>query len=251
MSELKVIRGSGATSCLMVRLSDWFEYWHREGTPPDTIDSSEQFSRYRDVDGEDVTKTIFNEYIKPENPKNLTDFHHEWQYKWYNEIPLAEIGEAFNIVNPFSQLIVNKAKEISDMIGERTVVLYRGNDKSYEIFRTPYFCMQDIAKEIKEHRFFVQTDEIEFYEFWKENFPDTIAHDKLPRIHKNPDTFYIAPKGERMEFLINFFASLLAISKAKKVIMTTGNIGLTVALLRGKSEGIWQFHGNHRLGRKL
>jgi hypothetical protein len=252
MNTLKVIRGSGLTSCLMVRLSDWYDYWHKNGSPPDEIDSSEQFGRYADVYGQDVSKVYLKEYHNPgEQTLKLIDFYHDWQYKWYNEMPLAEISAAMAVVNPFSDAIIAKSEEIATLIGDRTVVLYRGNDKAYEIFRTPYFCMETIAKEIGETSFFVQTDENEFYDFWKQMFPDTVCYAALPRINKDPDRFYLPEEGTREEFTVNFFGALLAISKANKIIMTTGNVGLTVAILRGRSEGIIQYHGTHRIHRKL
>jgi len=247
---MKVTRGSGLTSCLMVRFSDFFQYWNNNNQMPDTIDSSAQFSRYRDSENQDISKIIFKPYVKPTDIK-LSDFYHEWQYKWYNEMDLGELSKAYWAVNPFSDIIINKANEISQIIGDRTVVLYRGNDKAFEIFRTPYFCMKELADQTKTSKFFVQTDEKEFYDYWVENFKDTVAFDALPRIPKNPDTFFIPEIGKRLEFTINFIATLMAISRASKIIMTTGNVGLTVALMRGRSEGIYQFHGTHRMGRRL
>src|ERR1051325_6763569 len=125
MSTLKVLRGSGLTSCLMVRLSDWYDYWHKNGTPPDKIDSSEQFGRYADVYGQDVSKVYLKPYVNPgEQSLKLIDFYHDWQYKWYNEMPLAEISAAMAVVNPFSDAICARAEEIGQFIGDRTVVLY-------------------------------------------------------------------------------------------------------------------------------
>ena len=257
MEEKKILtvkRGSGITSCLMVRLSDYVDFWHKEEGKclPDEIDSSAQWSRYRDEDNQDVSKIIFRDYKKPERNLRLIDFHHEHQYKWYNEMPLKELSEIFKICCPFSDLIVERARQIREMIGDRTVIMYRGNDKAFEIFRTPYYCMEELAKEVNStNGYFVQTDEIEFFDFWKSIHPDTISYDNLPRIHKNPDSFFIPDKGNRIQFVVDFISALLAISSAKNIVMTTGNIGLTVALMRGKGEGIWQFHGNYRIGRKL
>jgi hypothetical protein len=247
---MKVTRGSGITSCLMVRFSDFFQYWNNNNAMPETIDSTEQFSRYRDVDTQDISTLIFKPYVKQEHIK-ISDFYHEWQYKWYNEMPLGELSEAYKVINPFSDEIVNRAAEIRQMIGDRTVILYRGNDKAFEIFRTPYFCMHEMGIETKTSSFFVQTDEIEFYDYWKQNFNDSIWYEKLPQIHKNPDAFFIPEKGQRIEFTLNFIATLLAISTANKIVMTTGNVGLTVALMRGTTNGVWQFHGTHRMGRRL
>jgi hypothetical protein len=251
--ELKVMRGSGLTSCLMVRLSDWHEYYHCHGYPPDVIDGSQQYSYYRDTEGQNVSALLFEPYVPVEFKwmQGLTEFHHEWQYKWYDQMPLNALRDTNEVVNPFSKEIQLRVQQFTELIGDRTVVMYRGNDKCYEILRTPYHVIKDMAEETRSNKYFVMTDEIEFFEFFQNNFEDVITTVKNPMIHCNPNKFYYPPPGQRIEFAMDFYALLTAISKAKKVIMTTGNIGLTVAILRGHTEGLWQNHGGLKLWRKL
>lgn len=251
---LKIMRGSGLTSCLMVRLSDWHEYYHNHGAPPDEIDGSHQFSYYRDKDDQDVSAEIFAAYIKKEFRwmDGLTEFYHDWQYKWYDEIPLHALHNTNECVNPFQDYIISRARQIRRDIGDRTVVMYRGNDKCYEILRTPYQNMIDMANDsYSKEGYYVMTDENEFYDLFISNFNDTICNTNLPRIDCNPNKFYYPEQGKRVEFAMEFYATLLAMSSANKILMTTGNVGLTVAILRGTCLGIWQQHGNHKIWRRL
>jgi hypothetical protein len=111
--------------------------------------------------------------------------------------------------------------------------------------------MKDMADDSRSEKYFVMTDENEFYDFFKEHFPDTITNPNLPRIDCNPNKFYYPSEGHRVKFAIEFYATLQAMSAAPKVLMTTGNVGLTVAILRGNCLGVWQNHGGQKLWRKL
>ena len=260
MEVLKVTGGTGLTSCLNVRLHEFLKWMREKKTTPDIIDSNGQFSIYRDVLGQDISdKLVYYDTNRwtPDSPENKylqnISYDHGWQYGFFDtwDTPLIEVSFANSICNAISKEVGDIAYNISKLIGDRTCVLYRGNDKGMEIPRLPYDVMIDMAIDTGEKSFFVQTDEQEFADYFKERFPDTVTWDEIPRIHKNPDGNVMPPVGKRVQFAINFNAVLYAMGKAKKVIVTTGNTGEFVCLYRGNTNNVWQAHGFERKWRKL
>lgn len=235
--------GSGLTSCLSVRLDNVIAYRNKFGEFPLEIDSSKQFLRYSDEDRQDVSAYILKQY-EPNNDLPKFNFYHDLQFEWYDAIGLPEITEIANNICPLSEVVLEKAENMKEIMEDRTAILYRGNDKGLEITRTPYQAMEMLAQESGAERFIVQTDEEEFYQYFKERFPDTICFDEIPRINKNPDSYVMPEKGNKVQFAINFLAALKAISSAPNLITNTGNTGLWAAIFRGKKENIFQWKVN-------
>jgi hypothetical protein len=236
---LKVEGGTGLTSCLTVRLA-WAA--HYQGI----LDSSTQFWMYRDEENQDVSKELLADYIGKHKP---FDFNFDDQYRYYDDKEIKNLYKIANDVCKLSDTVYHKSCESSVLLGDRTAVLYRGNDKALETPATDYDWMFRMAKESGSDSFYVQTDEIEFYEQFKQNFPDTVRWEEIPMINKDLTKFVLPPLGERLQFAINFLASLLSMSQAKKVITTTGNTGLWLALYREDTENFWQansFQGSFR-----
>jgi hypothetical protein len=251
---MEIQGGVGVTSCMMVRLDNVIRYYNEYETNfPDTINSTNQFSMYKDFSGDDVSSWLFSKYEKPDFKiiEPLIHFNHGWQYGWLDEVHIEELCKINSAINPLSYRVMQISEEISGIIKDRTCVLYRGNDKSCEVARTPYESMISIAKESGATSFFVQTYENEFFQYFKDRFPDTICYDKIPRINKNPDSYVMVPVGQKKDFAVNFVAALHAISKSREIIMNSGNTGFMVGLFRGHHKGIWQYNGQHHTYRKL
>jgi hypothetical protein len=241
--ELNITGGTGLTSCLSVRLGEVARFINENNEFPSSICSAEQFKLYSDYEGENVSEKLMGEYI-PEVVPYEKDYNHGWQYGFADEINLDVLSKFAKIVCPPSELVLRKSNEYINILEDRTAILYRGNDKAFEIARTPYTAMEEMAKESNTDKFLVQTDEEEFYQYFKERFPNTICFEDIPRINKNPDSYVMPQVGEKVEFAINFFAALIAISKAPKLIINTGNTGHWATILRGYANGIYQWHGN-------
>ncbi len=250
MGTLNITGGTGLTSCLTVRLDETLKFMRVKGKMPELINSSQQFGIYRDTDNQDVSSELLGEY-KPGKKKSPVEFSRAWQFKWYNEIDIDTIGKLSKVICPLSQQVEDKAMAIRELIGDRIAILLRGNDKSYEIPRMPYDGMIQIAKDTGGSKFFIQTDEQDFYDYFKERFPDTIAFDEIPRIKKDPDAHVMPGKGKRVEFAVNFLAALKAMSDAEKLIITTGNTGLWTLLFRGNINNVWQYHGEFQKWQKI
>jgi len=248
--KLKVNGGTGLTSCLSVRLHCVTNYINENNSFPSEIDSSSQFLLYSDIEGEDVSSKLLGEYNVP-NIDYVKDYNHGWQYGFADEINIDVLSPYAMAVCPPSDAVLSKSNVYKNILQDRTAILYRGNDKSLEIARTPYTAMEEMAKHTGSERFLVQTDEEEFYQYFKERFPDTICYEDIPRINKNPDSYVMANTGQKVSFATNFMASLIAISSAPKLIINTGNTGHWATIFRGHVDGIYQWHGNRATWKKF
>lgn len=243
-NKLIVTSGTGVTSCLSVRLDNIANYLLNNEIDSFTIDSSSQFKQYQDFDNQDVANLIFKpvtEYSKPDY--EVVPFSHGWQYGFADELQLETLHKLANDYCELSNTIISKATDYSNILGNRTAILYRGNDKALEVQRTPYHSMQHMAELSGSTQFLVQTDEEDFYDWFKERFPDTICFPDIPRIRKDPDGYVSPPQGQRVKFAMNFLAALVAISKAPKLIINTGNTGLWTLIFRGTPVGVYQYNG--------
>lgn len=250
MQIIKPTGGGGVTSCLSVRLHDTIAYHREKGCWPDKIDSSRQFLFYQDVERQDISSVILGHYT-PHFSEPPVEFDHGWQFAWYDEIGLTKLAALAARICPMSDLVGNRSYTMMQKLGHRTAVLYRGNDKALDIPRTHYQAMIEMAIESQSTSFLVQTDEEDFYQFFKERFPDTICYPEIPRIRKDPDRFVMPEAGHRAEFCVNFLAALRAIAQADKLILNTGNTGIWTMLFRGHTNQVWQATGRNQQRRKL
>jgi hypothetical protein len=248
IKKLVVNEGDGSTSCLSVRLDNVVGFYKENGRLPDEICSRNQFKPYREYDDQDVSAFIFNHYEPKQAP--FVEFNHGNQYSWYDEINIPDLSKLANVVCPISSYIGDKSYNYMKEIGDRTAILYRGNDKILEIERTPYEIMEQMAIESGSTKFILQTDELEFHKWFIERFPDTIWYD-IPVIKNNSKYGSSLPKKNKLNTCIKFIASLRAIATAPKIIMNTGNIGLWTTIFRGNIENVWQYHPHYKKYRKL
>lgn len=239
---LKAGNCGGVLSCLSVRLDDFCEEYKSNDKILE-IDSSSQFEPYKDYSTQDVSKLLLDPY-NPNIKVPVSDFKHSWQFKNYKDINVEQLNKiAMNVCSPTDE-VRNKAKEIYNIIGNRCVVFYRGNDKAIEIGAIPYDDVVKKAKELNEKSFYVQTDEREFYNYFKRHFPDSITYAGLPMISKNGTTFSTGNENElKSEFAIKFLGAVYAISKARRMIICTGNTGLWSVIYRGHLNEVYQLSG--------
>ena len=250
MESVNPTTGTGLCSCLTVRLSDTCDYYRKNGTYPDEIDSRGQFTMYKDFDTCDVSRFLLSEYEK--DPElSYVPFNCGWQYGWADDIQIDKLSEMAYTICHVSQRVGDKAYDMSKRLADRTAVLYRGNDKSKEIPTAEYEMFFQMAMDTGSKKFLVQTDEREFYHAFKKEFPDTICFHELPMINKNVDSYVLPPKGQRVEFAVNFIAALKCIGQAKKIILATGNTSLWAILFRGNHNNVWQFNGNLNTWKKI
>jgi hypothetical protein len=232
-------------------LHHFTKYVNEHKQLPDIIDSTEQFTLYKDGPDDMPVLMILEPYVNDGNMNYVEGYNHGWQYGWADEIEIERLSDvAYRVCNP-SFHVRNKAEHYKNIMGDRTAVMYRGNDKALEITRTPYTAMEEMARDSGSDKFLVQTDEEEFYQYFKERFPDTICFEDIPRINKNPDSYVMPKKGHKTNFAVNFNAALMAIASAPIMIINSGNTGHWASIYRGKKEGIYQWHGNEGKWKKF
>jgi len=106
----------------------------------------------------------------PDNSLPDVYFKHSWQFKWYKKVDLVDLSKlAMGVCTP-SEAVLKKAAELAPLTEGRTAILYRGNDKQKEIRETPYEAIVAMAREPGILKFIVQTDEEEFYFYFKNIF---------------------------------------------------------------------------------
>lgn len=245
--DLIVKHGSGATSCLSVRLHDACHFFDKHKKWPYLIDSALQFDFFKLIPNQDLSELVFGHYVEPLE-SDYVNFDHGWQFGWYNELPIAELNVLASKVCKMSDRINARALKFIDQMQGRSGVLYRGNDKVTEVPLVSYDTMYEMGVESGSDKWFIQTDEIEFFEFWKSKFPDSLRIESIPMINKD-STKYVMPT-DRLSFLVDFIAALIALSKMDKLLITTGNTNLWTCIFRGNTHNVYQAWGGHE-GYKL
>lgn len=237
MTTLKVDHMGGITSCLSVGLHELAKYRGTHGHWPLRLDMSGSFYQYRDRPGQDIAAMLLAPSIPIVTAPPIV-FDHGHQYAEYADLTLAELrAVAMRYLRP-SGRVGGIAYEITKRIAGRTCVLYRGNDKSKEIARTPYQRMFDMAHDCGSASFAVQTDELEFFEQFKALFPDTIAVSDLPMIRRDDSKVIVGGSA----FAAKFLAVIWAMSQSRYLLTNTGNTALWCAIYRGNALGLWQYH---------
>lgn len=240
---------AGLTSCLSVRLAEAMSHRREHGHWPEEIDSRRQFEYYYDTDRRPIDHMLLAPYQPwPEAPDH--QYGHDWQWRWYDEIQLWDLAHIALSVCPPSDLVKARAADFCGRIQGRAAILYRGNDKIKEIARTPYEQMLLMAHATGAKKFVVQTDEREFFEAFKEYFPDTVTLG-LPMIPRDDGRYVMPLPALRPSFAVDFNAALVAIAQCQHLVLNTGNTAIWTMIYRGSTKNVWQYHPHHNLWRKL
>ncbi len=235
MASLKIIHGGGLTSCLTVILHE-VSKWHKmTGEWPDSIDASQSFITCKDSPSQDLSTLLLRPSSKQKGPH--IHFDHGQQYAHPKNLPIADLHELARSYAWPSQQVGDRAYNITKVRGNRTCVIYRGNDKATEIRPTPYAKMFDAAEQAG-GPYMLLTDEKEFFNAFMEHFPDTISAPGSMQIPSNQSKVITGNSS----FAVNFLATLYSFAGADKLVSTTGNTGLWPAIWRGTADGVVQVH---------
>jgi hypothetical protein len=241
--------GTGVTSVLSCRLHAAAAYHREHGKLPTEIDSREQFWLYRDTLEEDLSARLFA--AVPRVDVHRTGFDHGWCFGWCDTMDIPRLSPMAQAVCAPSREVIGIAQKFTDFIEHRTAVVYRGNDKVKDSPLVEYDALIEMAKDTGSKRFIVQTDELDFFEYFSERFPDTVRFGNFAMMRRNPDAYILPALGGRAQFATEFFAAIVALAKAPQLLIVTGNIGMWCALFRGHVDGVWQADGKEKSWRKL
>lgn len=241
---LKIDGGVGIFSCCTVRLESILEYFNQYHTTPITVDSSCQFSFYKENEDENISRDLFaqRDDLKIQwsgKPVKVTQSSDEQQFSNYQEL-------CFTTLTPFikkyfspSKLVANSVARLqasSKIDYENTCVIrFRGTDKEAETVQPRFEVILNKALEIQEKypliRFAVQTDDKEFRNF--------IFHSLGNSCFEVESTPWSGWDGNKD--CIDFYSSIFMLSQCRFIITTSGNGELWMMLFRGNSEGVFQY----------
>jgi hypothetical protein len=241
---LRIDGGVGIFSCCTVRLESILQYYNRYHATPKLLDCSAQFSFYKENDDEDISKDLFaqRDDISIEwngFPVSVTRSSVEQQFSNYREICYAELLPFIQKYFSPSQLITRAVRhlELSSKIDyENTCVIrYRGTDKADETVQPPFTEILRKALDLKSKqpnlRFAIQTDDAKFRSF----IFDALVDDCFT-VEKTTWSGWDGHKD-----YIDFYASIMLLSKCKYIITTSGNGELWMMLFRGNANGVYQY----------
>lgn len=257
-NNLVVAHDFGFFSCCTIRLRLIIDFFNQNGELP-IVDSSKQWSSYKDDPPiySDITHLLFNtKYSKLIKKKiefsslckgKIFEDEVEDQFSDYNLIN-------FNDVNPFIDMYFSPSDEIIENINFLKIkysidpkniisVLYRGNDKSNEVFVPSYDKFMKKIDESKDrlpsHKLLIQTDEEDFCNFVLSKYPDSIVINELERIKKsNTAIHFLTPIGKRFNLAKNFLSVMIIIGKTSNIITNIGNCGMWACLFRGNTNNV-------------
>lgn len=233
--------GTGLTSELSCRLHTVAAFHREHDRLPVVIDSRRQFWLYRDHVDQDVSARLFAPVVRTRVER--TDFNHGWCFAWCDQIGLENLSRMAQAVCAPSAEVADIAQKFTDFVENRTAVVYRGNDKVKDSPLVDYEAVVEMARDTGSSRFIVQTDELDFYEYFVARFPDTVKFGNFNMIRRNPEAYILPPLGKRAQFAVEFFAAVIALGRAPQLVIVTGNIGMWCALFRGSLDGLWQADG--------
>jgi hypothetical protein len=253
-NTLTVTHNAGFFSCCHVRLEKIIEFYNNYGHLPERIDGSKQFAYYKTdaMKERDTTSDYFlvkpvSEFLEVERNQaaNISFFKKELkdaaqnaeiQFSNYKHIDFESISPLFrHYFSPTPQImeVLNHLERKYRLnYSNLCTIYYRGTDKhletnlaSFEEFILKALQVKRLVPGIK---FLLETDSPEFRNLFLSKFSDSIyfseVENKNPFIHS-----------------IYLLASVIAMSKTKIVVCSSGNVSLWTALYRGSSNNIIQY----------
>jgi hypothetical protein len=241
---LKINSGVGMFSCCTARLQEILTYFNTNHTLPKIVDSREQFSRYKDHNGHDVSADLFSTSDQVQIywagvPIKITDFPNEEQFSIYKDINFEKlkpfIDKYFSPSKIITKAVSNLAKSCQIDLNNTCVIRFRGTDKEEETIQPSYEAMLSKALYIKVKyptiQFAIQTDDDDFRQFIYKAIGENCFE-----VENTNWTGWTGNIG-----YIDFYASILLLSKSKCIITTSGNGELWMILFRGNVEGVVQY----------
>lgn len=250
---LRITHNFGFFSCCTIRLQSIIHYFNNNKILPEVVDSSQQFTKFKDDHSKDITNELFklkdNEIIY-EDKITFSNDNREDQFSDYSQINYNEVNlfveKYFSLSDDVLNIKNNLINKYNINFNNILAVCYRGNDKSRETHIPSYDEMLKKIKEIKskypDHRLLIQSDEIEFYDYITKNLQyEFINFEEIIKISKTDTTVPDTLTNGKLEQAKTFLAVMSIMSECSYVILNSGNVGLWVCLFRGNINNVSQF----------
>lgn len=251
---IKIEHNAGFFSCCSVKLTKIVEYINSNKTLPNDVDSSKQFSWYKNSDNKnkDITFDYFEHYINIPNINITYPIHYHWAHQFinysnidYNSItPL--IKKYFSPSEEINIIINNIEKKYNLLYENICVLFYRGNDKNRETKKCGYheylIYINQLLKKKPNLVFLIQSDETEFIEFITNMFPNNSFYfkDEIRHIKKCNSTVDIKMSSQNYEFSKKYLAITIIMSKCNYIICGSGNCDIWIMFYRGNNKNVIQ-----------
>ena len=249
---IKITHNAGFFSCCSVKLSNIVKFINSNKRLPDNVDSSEQFSWYKNDKNKDITFDYFEHYenVPYVNIIHPISYHHSYQYINYTNLdykcitPL--IKKYFSPSDEINKIINNIEKKYNLLYENICVLFYRGNDKIIETRICSYdeylIYANQLLKQNQKLVFLLQSDETEFIEFMTNKFPNNSFYfnDEIRHMKKCNDTVDKKMKSQNYEFSKKYLAITIIMSKCKYIICGSGNCSIWIMFYRENNKNIIQ-----------
>ena len=254
--------GQGFFSCCTIQLQGILKYFNQFHQLPRRVDSTEQFLFYKTPQNwnEDIKHDYFLDqeidpkpfsFSPPDYPIKTTNLEKEDQfsdYRYLNYTDLLPFIQRYFAPTPMITTLIEDICEKYDIKYENTCVLfYRGNDKATEVTLPTYdqyvLAARNLLASEPHIRFLVQSDETEFLDAMKAEFPDNhvIFYDEIRHMPQCLTTVDKAFRYQNAVMSKLYLAITLVMSRCKYVVCSTGNCSMWIALFRGNMHGVTQF----------
>lgn len=257
MSVLNVSHKAGFFSCCSFRLFEIINYFNNNKTLPEIVDSSKQYTFFKNNLSDDLTKIIYSDNNMEINYLENVKFsksEFEYQFSNYGEINFKEVNPFISkyfltspIVNQRMEYFIKKYNiNLSKTIG----VFYRGNDKITETnigsYETYLNKMYELLTKNPNFTVLIQTDDQDFINFCYGKIP-FVCFNELIKIPNNPKHAVHYFIDNKTDFAINFLSVTKIMSMCELLITHSGNCGLWSVLYRGNTNNVSQYlnHNNN------
>jgi len=232
----------GVFSCYTTRLETILNFYNGLKRPPDTIDSSAQFAKYKENYWGDISDSFFcyddsvsiPEY---EHPVQMTSESDEQQFSDYSKLRFADLRPFVAKFFAPSDWISNRVHEIHSQFPSLSEdfcgVLYRGTDKKLETNQPSHSeFIEKVLTFKRKHsdiKFFIQTD-------------DPCLFATAERALGHSSCFIVPIQGAtKLATVSNYVANVVAMAKCKYLVTTSGNGEFWLRLFRGNNDNSIQW----------
>ncbi len=248
--ELTTQHDGGFFSCCSVRLHFLIEFFNKYKQLPLNYVTKKYFECNKKYPDEDLTFHYFEHYNNSKEQIEYTkdiEFKEWFQYKIYNTLDLENllpfIKKYFTPSRKILEIVEMMEKKYNIDYDNICVLFYRGNDKATEI-KLPtidYYIEygKTILKDNPNIKFLIQSDETNFLNDMKEEFPNNlIFYDEIRHIYKKNTTVNEVYKETNYQYSLYYYAITLIMSKCNYIICNAGNCSLWMIFYRQHTNNI-------------
>ena len=245
---------NGFFSCSFLILMSVFDYFNKYNKVPEFVDCSRTYSIYKKNQDENIYGLFFNQKDDdiPFNGEIIhSDEKMELQFSNYKLLPFSKIKPFIDKYFSLNQIIHDAVQTLQHKYNidyqNSCGVFYRGNDKVTETQKPSYHEVIEQAQLVRNEnplmKFIVQTDELEFLNYFLNHFPDSIYFSEIPFINNQMTTVANVFKNspQKTDYILFYIASIITFSKLNKLITTFGNGELFIMFFRNNADGVIQY----------